>query len=92
VMASYRVAPWFTPGAYYSVRHDGRNGPELRNNYQHDIAITARYDITDNWLVKLEGHFKRGTLDASPALNSNRLAVKAPRDWGVFLAKTTAYF
>jgi hypothetical protein len=92
VMASYRMSPWFTPGAYYAVRRDGSNGPEKRNNYQHDIAITARYDVTDNWLVKLEGHFKRGTLDVSPALNSNRQAVKAPRDWGVFLAKTTAYF
>jgi hypothetical protein len=92
VMASYRVTPWFTPGAYYAVRRDGSNGPEQRNNYQHDVAITTRYDITDNWLVKLEGHFKRGTLDVSPALNSNRQNLKAPRDWGVFLIKTTAYF
>jgi hypothetical protein len=92
VMASYRVVPWFTPGAYYAVRHDGSNGPERRINYQHDIAITTRYDITDNWLVKLEGHFKRGTLDVSTALNPNRRAIDAPRDWGVFLMKTTAYF
>jgi hypothetical protein len=92
VMASYRIAPWFTPGAYYSVRNNGRPGPDLRSDYQHDVAITTRYDITDNWLVKLEGHFKRGTLEATPALNSNRPAVKAPRDWGVFMAKTTAYF
>jgi hypothetical protein len=92
VMASYRVAPWFTPGAYYSVRRDGSNGPEKRNNYQHDVAITTRYDITDNWLVKLEGHFKRGTLDVSRALNYNQSPLAAPRDWGVFLAKTTAYF
>jgi hypothetical protein len=92
VMASYRIAPWFTPGAYYAVRHDGSNGPELRTNYQHDVAVTMRYDVTDNWLVKLEGHFKRGTLDVSTALNPNRRAIDAPRDWGVFLVKTTAYF
>jgi hypothetical protein len=92
VMASYRITPWFTPGAYYAVRHDGTNGPERRNNYQHDIAVFTRYDINDNWLVKLEGHFKRGTLEVSPALNSNRRNIDAPRDWGVFLAKTTAYF
>jgi hypothetical protein len=92
VMASYRMTPWFTPGAYYAVRRDGSNGPERRNNYQHDVAITTRYDITDNWLLKLEGHFKRGTLDVSSALNHNRNSLNAPRDWGVFLAKTTAYF
>jgi hypothetical protein len=92
VMASYRVTPWFSPGAYYAVRHDGSNGPEKRNNYQHDIAITTRYDITENWLLKLEGHFKRGTLDVSSALNYNQNNLNAPRDWGVFLAKTTAYF
>jgi hypothetical protein len=92
VMASYRMTHWFTPGAYYSVRRDGSNGPEKRNNYQHDVAITTRYDITDNWLVKLEGHFKRGTLDVSSALNHNQSNLTAPRDWGVFLVKTTAYF
>lgn len=92
VMASYHVTPWFAPGAYYAVRRDGSNGPERRNNYQHDIAVTTRYDITENWLVKLEGHFKRGTLDVSPALNYNQPNLTAQRDWGVFLIKTTAYF
>lgn len=92
VMGSYRITPWFTPGAYYAVRRDGSNGPERRTNYQHDVAVTTRYDITDNWLLKLEGHFKRGTLDVPVALNPHRRAIDAPRDWGVFLVKTTAYF
>lgn len=92
VMASYRIAPWFTPGAYYSRERDGSYGVVRRHNYQHDIAITTRYDITDNWLVKLEGHFKRGTLDVASELNDDRPSATAPRDWGVFLIKTTAYF
>ncbi len=92
VMTSYHVAPWFTPGAYYSAYDNGSYGPRLRNTYQHDLAVTARYDLTDNWLVKLEGHYMRGTLGLSSELNSGEKTALLAREWGVFLIKTTAYF
>lgn len=99
VMASYQVAPWFTPGVYYSAlfknihaeRPPGQ--PEHPpSSYQHDIAVTLRYDINANWLVKLEGHYMHGTGGLTTALNGNRKLDELPEDWGVFLAKTTAYF
>jgi hypothetical protein len=92
VMTSYHVTPWFAPGVYYSAYDNGRYGPRTRNTYQHDLAVTTRYDITDNWLLKLEGHYMRGTAGLSSALNSNQSTATLAREWGVFMAKTTAYF
>jgi hypothetical protein len=90
-MLSYQVNDWFTPGVYYDVTFpdvDDRNG---RNAYQHDGALTLRADINDHWLVKLEGHYMHGTAGLSQALNDAPQS-QLPKDWGVLLAKTTAYF
>jgi hypothetical protein len=92
VMGSYRAATWFSPGVYYSVSQSGTAGPNTRDKYQQDLATTARFDITQNWLVKLEGHYMRGTANLSSALNANIPTAKLPREWGVFMLKTTAYF
>jgi len=91
-MLTYRAAKWLQPGAYYSVLFpdvDQRNG---RQNYQHDIATTLRFDITPNWLFKLEGHYMIGTAGLTSSLNDNVPLSALERSWGVFLAKTTAYF
>ena len=63
-----------------------------RDAYQHDFALTVRYDFTENWLFKLEGHFMSGTAGLDPALNDNTPRSELTRDWGAFFAKTTAYF
>ncbi|HEX2730557.1 MAG TPA: hypothetical protein VHM70_03095 [Polyangiaceae bacterium] len=92
-MASYRVNSWFVPGAYYSAFYPNKEERHGRQNYQHDLAISLRYDLTTNWLLKLEGHLMRGT-----AALENRILNEGvePKDlkanWGVFLLKTTAYF
>ena len=92
VMSSYRVAPWFAPGVYYSVLFGDVDDRHGRDAYQHDIAFTLRYDINPYWLVKLEGHYMSGTAALSPALNDGTLREDLAKDWGVFMAKTTAYF
>lgn len=99
VMGSYQVAPWFTPGVYYSaffpnIRAKTPPGgdPNPRSSFQHDLALTLRYDITPNFLVKLEGHYMHGTAGLQPALNGNRLRAELTKDWGVLLVKTTGYF
>ncbi len=92
VMGSYRAATWFSPGLYYSVWQNGAPGPNTRNKYQQDLAATARFDVTPNWLWKLEGHYMRGTAGLSSALNSGTQTRLLPREWGVLMLKTTAYF
>jgi hypothetical protein len=97
--ASFQVAPWFTPGIYYSAhfpnfraRRPSGTEQHPRSSYQHDVALTLRYDLTQNWLVKLEGHYMHGTAHLTGALNDNRSLDSLSEDWGVFLLKTTAYF
>jgi hypothetical protein len=95
LLATYRVRPWFWPGAYYSVLFPDEanatfSGPS--KDMQHDLAGTVRFDINAHWLVKLEGHYMHGTAGLSPALNGGRPVDTLTRDWAVFLVKTTAYF
>lgn len=99
LMASFQVTPWFTPGIYYSAHFPNINAvrpagtdQHPRSSYQHDLAVTLRYDITQNWLTKLEGHFMHGTAGLDGALNGNRPLDSLSENWGVFLLKTTAYF
>lgn len=98
-MASYQVTSWFTPGLYYSAFfpdiHDAAQpGMPLRGraSYQHDVAATLRYDLTPNWLVKLEGHYMHGTAGLTSALNGGQPLGSLAKDWGVLLIKTTGYF
>lgn len=94
VMASYRVNSWFTPGIYYSALYPNIKLRRRQQNYQHDLAVSLRYDLTNNWLFKVEGHIMRGTAALeNRALNDG----VEPKDltsstWGVLLLKTTAYF
>lgn len=91
VMAAYRLTDWFVPGAYYSVlipNVDDRGG---RDSHQHDVAITLRFDLNRYWLVKLEGHFFRGTAELDEALN-NGPPSDLQANWTAFFVKTTAAF
>lgn len=92
VMASYRVASWFTPGLYYSVYYPDMSKRDGRSAYQRDAAISLRYDLNAHWLLKLEGHVMNGTAALDSALNDGKEVGSLPSAWGAFLAKTTAYF
>jgi hypothetical protein len=92
LMATLRLNDWFEPGAYYSLLFpdaDDRKGTAAQ---QHDVALTLRFDLHMNWLFKLEGHYMLGTADLRRELNDNAALADLTRNWGVFLAKTTAYF
>ena len=91
-MASYHVTRWFTPGVYYSVRYPNVADRHGRDAFQHDAAITFRYDINQHWLFKLESHYMYGTAGLRDELNDGKEPSELTKEWGVFLAKTTAYF
>ena len=90
-MVSYQVTPWFTPGMYYSAYFPNVDERDGRADYQHDVAVTFRYDLTRNWLLKLEGHWMEGTAALDEALN-DKPKKELAKEWGAFLVKTTAYF
>jgi hypothetical protein len=93
-LAAYRVTPWLQTGAYYSVLFPDVAMRSGRQNIQNDIALMMRFDINNFWLVKLEAHGMLGTagLQSYESLNNNTPLNALAGTWGVFLAKTTAYF
>jgi hypothetical protein len=92
-MAAYRVRYWFQPGTTYSVFFPNvDNRRRGSDSVQHDVAATLRFDVNAHWLVKLEGHFMRGTAGLQSALNNNTPVGLLTQNWAVFLIKTTAYF
>jgi hypothetical protein len=91
-MAAYRVRRWLAPGAYYSLLFPNVDNRTGRENVQHDVAATLRFDVNNYWLVKLEGHYMHGTAALDPVLNGGAMLSGLTRDWAVFLIKTTAYF
>jgi hypothetical protein len=92
LMASYRVAPWFTPGVYYSVHYPNVDERSGRDRKQHDLALSFRYDLNEHWLFKIEGHYMHGTAGLRSAQNDGAELDTLRKDWGVLLLKTTAYF
>jgi hypothetical protein len=91
VMLAYRLNPHFQLGTYYAGFYPNADKREGRENQQHDLAGTLRFDITNHWLLKLEGHVMRGTAGLNAAINDRPLANLSSR-WGMLLLKTTAYF
>jgi hypothetical protein len=91
-MASYRIADWLTPGLYYSVYYPNVDQRDGKQNFQRDLALSFRFDVTENWLLKLEGHWMHGTAALDAGLNDGKEPKDLEEDWGAFLVKTTAYF
>ncbi len=93
LMVSYRVARWLVPGAYYSlIFRDAHHRGDKPAGEQHDIAATLRFDINQYWLIKLEGHYMKGTALLDPQLNGGVPLASLPPRWWLFLAKTTLTF
>ncbi len=98
VLLTYRFSEWFEAGAYYTVYYNDRddrdgdnwvaNGAQAYESWQKDLALSARFDITDSWLIKLEAHFMDGTnlLDYADNLDG------VEQDWMLFAVKTTFNF
>jgi hypothetical protein len=91
-MASYRARSWLWPGVYYSLFFPRMDRRSPRDAHQHDLAATVRFDITTNWLVKVEGLYMRGTAGLDPSLNGGAPLATLNPQWLVLLAKTTVSF
>jgi hypothetical protein len=69
-LASYRINDWFEVGTYYNVLYsdkDDRDGDRYKaagqaaaKAWSKDFALTTRFDINDNMILKLEGHLMDG--------------------------------
>ena len=95
-MVTRRFSPQIELGAYYSHLYkdpSDRGGHDMTKfakrfyAFQRDAAATLRYDVTEQWLWKLEAHFIDGAADLDGTRNPD-----PTRYWGLFLLKTTVTF
>lgn len=92
---AYRFTDWFETGAYYSVYYpnkdhkDGSTFTPDHSGWLKDSCLSLRFDIMDNWVLKLEGHMMNGT---AVMMNSNNPPDQKEEDWLLFGTKMTFSF
>ena len=105
---SYRFTYWFELGLYYSEYYrnkDDKDGEARVVNFPNepkhrawskDACLTTRFDINENWVLKLEGHLMNGTAVIYGADNPDPIVGVAgsqwEEDWYLGAAKITYSF
>jgi hypothetical protein len=65
--AAYRFNKWIEAGSYYTEYYgdihnrSGAGLPFPSDASQKDAALALRFDLTERWIFKVEGHYIRGT-------------------------------
>ena len=96
VAGSHRFNDLFELGMYYSVYIsdvDDANGKDWERDgfgsrherYINDACLSTRFDITDGWIFKLEGHLMRGMNEVVPAKDDD--PGENDPTWYLFAAK-----
>ena len=100
VLAAYSLLDHLTLSVLYDEYYadkDDKDGKILSQKpgqkdffaWRKDIGIGARYDITQNWLVKAEYHDVNGAAQFMTTVNNPADLVE---DWNYFVVKTTVSF
>jgi hypothetical protein len=97
----YRFNDIFETGIYYSCLYDNgwdkdgerfaRKGEKNYQTWLKDFALSFRFDISDNWTIKLENHWMDGTAFLMHANNPDKRCGLG-RYWQMFSAKMTFHF
>ncbi len=96
--AAYRFTDWFEAGAYYSVFYydkDDKDGDAFKQRglqdyraWQKDFALSTRFNVNENWSIKLEGH----VIDGVGQLLRQENPDDVGKNWYLFAAKVTFNF
>ncbi len=99
VQTGWQAGRRLTLAAYYSDARSSQRSGNGRStaipdyyDWQKDLTISARYDLTDHWLFKLEHHFIDGVGLTGAATGPFDPDDVQPQRWGMIVAKTTFYF
>lgn len=98
-LLSYQVSPKLGLSAYYSEQYenlDDRSGENFElatgqskySQYQTDIALSLRFNLQPNWILKVEGHHNIGAANAALFLNPEGLE----EEWQYYAIKNTFVF
>ncbi len=99
-MIQYQVLDQLGFGIYYDEYYpdvDDRSGRTLpadrHTNWSKDTCVYARYDINENWIVKLESHLFDGTALLLRPLNMDENGNSTlSRKWYMFVLKASVTF
>ncbi len=94
LQASREIRSDLHAAAYWSVLHpdrgnrDGNGLDDPDGAFQKDVAVSLRYDLTDRWIAKIEGHEVVGTAALEHSANPDGMA----RRWRYLATKLTVAF
>lgn len=98
--SSYRLSDWFAAEVYYSELYSSRDdkdgdryialGQDDFLAWQKDIAVTGRFDINDNWIIKTGVTFSDGL--AGGFDSDYPVAGDADKNWILYSFKSTVSF
>ena len=86
ISISYRLNDNFEFGTYYSDYKNDKDGSGSSNEL-NDICISARFDLSTNWLCKLECHKMEGLFGVLPESDGTM-----DKNWYLYSAKLTYSF
>ena len=109
---TYRFTDWFEMGGYYAEYYrdkDDKDGKQAvadglipagqeHNRWLKDSCLAFRFDITPNWILKLESHYMDGSAlmfhsDGNTAIDSNGNVVLDYKPyWMLYAAKVSYSF
>lgn len=98
VSAARRVNAWLELGAYYSYSKDTQEsvnivgGLEFPDLKQHDFAVSARFDLRENLLFKVEAHYMDGAGKIFDTPAKPQPLASRDTSWTLFAAKMTVWF
>jgi hypothetical protein len=94
--AAWRANKWLELGTYYSTYHFDQFGKGTPLKFptldQNDFALSARFDLTDYLLFKLEGHYLDGAGEVFDLPGNKQPVPKRDTSWFMFAAKVTFSF
>ena len=87
--ASYRFNRWLEVGSYYTEYHTDAPITSSSDSSQKDLDLSFRFDPKPWWVLKLEGHYIRGTALLDDNADN---PVRNDDGWFMLTLKTTFSF
>ena len=98
LMATYRLNDLVEVGSTYGQFYPNRDDKEGKEvvaqggqdfeAWRENITLSCRFDVGENWLLKLEGH----RMDGVGLMSARENPQGFERNWYLFLAKVSAHF
>ncbi len=89
----YQLLDEFAMGAYWSVFYNDTKNDGYKDNsreYNKDIAVSLKYDVSEYWILKGEVHNMEGVAGTTDELLGG--STNYDKDWWLYAVKISLYF